>query len=66
MKIAKILKSKTIDFNTLVLIIIGVCAYFGLDIPEDVVVKVLTAIIGVVSAVNIVIRFFTKKALSEK
>ena len=55
----KIFKSKTIDFNAIVLAIFALLKGFGFETPDDVIVAVVT--IG-----NFILRFFTNEPLSKK
>ena len=55
----KLFKSKTIDFNILVPAIWVFLGSIGVDIPEDV-------MIGILAIGNFILRFFTKKPISEK
>lgn len=54
-----IFKSKTINFNALVLALCGVSAAFGFEIPAEVSV-------GIVAIGNFILRFMTKEPLSDK
>lgn len=55
----KLWKSKTLDFNVLVPAIYAFLIAIGMDIPENVMV-------GVLAIGNFVLRFLTKKPISEK
>ncbi len=59
MNIRQIFKSKTVDFNILVPVVVKLAAVFGWVIPVDVVTSIL--VIG-----NILLRFLTKKSISDK
>ena len=55
-----IFKSKTVDFNIIVPALYAILkSGWGVNIPEDV-------IIGIIAIGNFILRFFTKKPLSEK
>jgi len=55
----KVWKSKTIDFNVVVAALWAMVQSLGMDIPEEVMV-------GVLSVGNFILRFFTKEPVSEK
>lgn len=59
MKLSKLIKSKTIDFNVLVPAIAGLLNALGFSVPPEV-------IAGVLAIGNFILRFFTNKPLSEK
>ena len=61
-----IFKSKTIDFNGIILAIFAIVKGFGIEIPEDVMNATVQVVLGLVLIVNFVLRFFTDKPLSEK
>lgn len=54
-----IIKSKTINFNVIAGALVMVLQSMGIDIP-------VTALTGIFTLGNIILRFFTKKPLSEK
>jgi hypothetical protein len=55
----KLFKSKTLDFNAIVLAAFALLKGFGFETPDEVIVAVVTI-------VNFILRFFTDKPLSEK
>ena len=55
----KVWKRKTIDFNVVVAALWAMVQSLGIDIPEEVMV-------GVLSVGNFILRFFTKEPVSEK
>jgi len=55
----KLIKSKTININALVLAAIGIANALNVEIPQE-------AATGIVAIVNIILRFFTDSHLSEK
>ena len=59
MKIKQLAKSKTLDFNAGIAALAALAMAFGIEIPAE----VTTA---VVILVNFILRFFTRKPLSEK
>lgn len=59
MKINKLAKSKTLNFNVLVPAVVVVLSSFGIVIQPEVVTAVI--VLG-----NIVLRFFTDGSLSDK
>ena len=52
-------KSKTVDFNILAGSVVGLLTAFGVAIPVE-------AVTGIFAIGNIMLRFITKKPLSEK
>ena len=52
-------KSKTINFNALVIALVGISGAFGYEVPTELVTAITT--IG-----NMILRFVTTKALDEK
>jgi len=59
MKIKQLSKSKTVDFNVLAGAGISVASAFGVDIPVE-------AATGIMALINIALRMFTNKSISEK
>ena len=59
MTIKQIFKSKTIDFNALVLAIFAILKAVDIEIPADLAAEI-------VAIVNIILRWITKKPLGEK
>jgi len=59
MQIKQIVKSKTINFNALMVALMGVAAAMGYEIPSEVSNAIL--ILG-----NVALRFITKEPLSAK
>ena len=55
----KLFKSKTINFNLLVSVVIGLLSAFGLSVP----VEVAT---GVLALGNFILRLITKEAIANK
>ena len=59
MNFKQIVNSKTVDFNILLPVVVGLASAFGWTIP----VEAVTAIFAIG---NIILRFLTKKPVSEK
>jgi uncharacterized membrane protein YvlD (DUF360 family) len=61
--IIKILKSKTININALVVAIFAMLSAVGVQIPEEMSTTIVAIVMGVV---NILLRFVTKDAIADK
>ncbi|HBD18666.1 MAG TPA: hypothetical protein DC063_00195 [Arenimonas sp.] len=60
MEVKPAIKSKTIDFNAVMLAVAGVLAGFGVDVPD----YVYQALLAAVPLANIVLRFVTKGGIA--
>jgi len=59
MTIVQIFKSKTLDFNTIVVALFALLTHLGIEVPAEVMT-------GVLAIGNYILRFITKKPLAEK
>ena len=60
MSIVKMLKSKTLDVNAILTLVVVIASQvFGMEIPPEVVA-------GTYAVINFILRFLTKKPISEK
>jgi len=61
--IKKVLSSKTININALVVAIFAVLASVGIQIPEELSSTIVAVVMGIV---NILLRFITKESIADK